>query len=70
MESPDTTSTFIVRMWPDHVAGEEAAWRGSVDDVLRKRRLYFTNLGTMCEFMVEQRRLGIPRPDDACSADA
>ncbi len=57
MDAADETSVFIVRMWFEPVHGGELAWRGSVDDVRRKRRLYFTNLGTMCEFMVEQRRL-------------
>jgi len=59
MEPEVATSIFMVRMWSEPVAGEEPAWRGSVDDVLRKRLLYFTNLGTMCEFMVEQRRLAV-----------
>ena len=53
---------FIVRMWPEAVACADSHWRGSVDDVLRKRRIYFTNLGSMCEFMVEQRRLPAPAP--------
>ena len=60
MDAADETSVFIVRMWFEPVNGGEPAWRGSVDDVRRKRRLYFTNLGTMCEFMVEQRRLPGP----------
>jgi hypothetical protein len=61
MEPEVATSIFMVRMWSEPVAGEEPAWRGSVDDVLRKRLLYFTNLGTMCEFMVEQRRLAVEK---------
>jgi hypothetical protein len=61
----DATSTFIVRMWPDPVATEQPAWRGSVEDVIRKRVLYFTNLGTMCEFMVDQRRMRVPMQDEA-----
>ncbi len=60
MDPADATSVFIVRMWFESVDGAEPAWRGSVDDLRRKRRLYFTNLGTMCEFMVEQRRLPAP----------
>jgi hypothetical protein len=61
MEPEPATSIFMVRMWSEPAAGEESAWRGSVDDVLRKRLLYFTNLGTMCEFMVEQRRLTVEK---------
>jgi hypothetical protein len=29
------------------------------DDVTRERRLFFTNLDAMCEFMVDQRRLAL-----------
>lgn len=56
MDSADATVVFIVRMWRQAGNDADASWRGSVDDVLRERRIYFTNLGTMCEFMVEQRR--------------
>jgi hypothetical protein len=58
MELDEASSTFVVRMWPE-TAGA-ARWRGSIDDVARRRRLYFTDLGAMCEFIVEQRRLPIP----------
>jgi hypothetical protein len=61
MEPEVATSIFMVRMWAEPVAGQEPTWRGSVDDVLRKRLLYFTNLGTMCEFMVDQRRLAVEK---------
>jgi len=50
-------------MWPDGVA--RGAWRGSVDDVARKRRVYFTDLGTLCEFIAEQRRLPAPASEHA-----
>jgi hypothetical protein len=63
MEPNGETSIFIVRMWPDPAAGDAAGWRGSVDDVLRNRRLYFTNLGAMCEFIAEQRRRPAPGPE-------
>jgi hypothetical protein len=55
MDSADATAVFIVRMWRQGGADSDAAWRGSVEDVRGKRRIYFTNLGSMCEFMVEQR---------------
>jgi hypothetical protein len=48
-------------MWAEASAEAEPSWRGQVDDLLRKRRVYFTNLGTMCEFMLEQRRLGVAK---------
>jgi hypothetical protein len=50
-------TTFIVRVWSELAENGDAGWRGSIDDVARRRRLYFTNLGAMCEFIVEQRRL-------------
>jgi hypothetical protein len=64
MESEDRASMFVVRMWPEALPGSAPQWRGSVDDVLRKRRIYFTNLGSMCELMVEQRRLAAPPPEE------
>jgi hypothetical protein len=69
MEPGDATSTFVVRMWAETVPGEEPAWRGSIDDVIRRRRLFFTNLGAMCEFIVEQRRLAVPRTIDEDKAE-
>ena len=65
MEPGDAASVFIVRMWPEAGSGDDPVWRGSVDDVLRKRRVYFTNLGAMCEFMLEQRRLAVAREEDS-----
>jgi hypothetical protein len=62
MELGDATSTFVVRMWPEGSGTSEGPWRGSIDDVMRKRRIYFTNLGAMCEFIVEQRRQPAPAP--------
>jgi hypothetical protein len=62
MEPDDGASTFIVRTWPDRAGGDHPSWRGCVDDVTRKRRLYFTNLGAMCEFIAEQRRLPVREP--------
>lgn len=52
-------------MWPEAGSGDDPVWRGSVDDVLRKRRVYFTNLGAMCEFMLEQRRLVVALEEDS-----
>jgi hypothetical protein len=63
VDAVDGPSVFIVRMWPDGVA--RGAWRGSVDDVARKRRVYFTDLGTLCEFIAEQRRLPAPASEHA-----
>ena len=57
-----TASTFVIRMWVEDAHSDEPSWRGSIDDVLRKRRLFFTNLGAMCEFIVDQRRLAVPSP--------
>ena len=57
MEGIGTTCTFIVRMWAEKTGEDRVAWRGCIDDVARKRRTYFTNLGAMCEFIVEQRSL-------------
>jgi hypothetical protein len=63
MEPSGATSTFVIRMWSERGAGAES-WRGSIDDVVRKRRLFFTNLGAMCEFIAEQRRLDAPPVDE------
>lgn len=69
MELGDAASTFIVRMWPEGASGNDGHWRGSIDDVARKRRIYFTNLGAMCEFIVEQRRLPMLRADERESSE-
>ncbi len=61
MDTEGASSIFVVRMWAEASAEAEPSWRGQVDDLLRKRRVYFTNLGTMCEFMLEQRRLGVAK---------
>jgi hypothetical protein len=63
MDTEGASSIFVVRMWAEASADAEPSWRGQIDDLLRKRRVYFTNLGTMCEFMLEQRRLAIEKEE-------
>jgi hypothetical protein len=70
MESLGATSMFIVRMWSEPAASGELGWRGSIDDVSRKRRIYFSNIGTMCEFIIEQRHLPAPRRETVGPPDA
>jgi hypothetical protein len=41
---------FIVRMWPAHAAGRKK-WRGSVQHVTSGRRLYFSGLADIIEFI-------------------
>jgi hypothetical protein len=49
MERPE--HRFIVRIWYEGASGSEGQWRGAVDHVGHERRLYFSSLGDLMDFI-------------------
>lgn len=45
----------MVRMWSEPSEARAESWRGSVENLESRRRQYFSNIGAMCEFMLEER---------------
>jgi hypothetical protein len=42
---------FIVRMWYERGARGASPWRGSVEHVATKERIYFTNMIALTDFL-------------------
>ncbi len=42
---------FVVRIWYESGPGAEGQWRGAVDHVGHERRLYFTTLSDLTDFI-------------------
>ena len=42
---------FVVRIWREAGPGPEGQWRGAVDHVGHERRLYFTALSDLMDFI-------------------
>jgi len=54
---------FVVRMWREADAAPEDEWRGSVEHIGSRTRLYFAGLDTLRAFIQTQlTRLGARRP--------
>ena len=49
MERPE--HRFVVRVWLEAGTGHDRQWRGAVDHVGHERRLYFTSLGDLMDFI-------------------
>jgi hypothetical protein len=45
---------FIVRVWYERGAEGSSAWRGSVEHVGTKERIYFTNMVALTDFLDER----------------
>lgn len=46
-----TEHLFILRLWSESSADDLDAWRGSIEHVDSKRRLYFTHVGELPSFV-------------------
>jgi len=46
-----TEHRFIVRVWLETGAGDEGRWRGVVDHVGSGRKLYFSAMADLLDFM-------------------
>jgi len=42
---------FIVRLWSDDPSPSRTRWRGSVEHVASKQKIYFTSLGDLQDFI-------------------
>ena len=49
----DSSALFLVRLWVDEVAGEEAAWRGRVVHVLSGQAHDFHDWQTLSRVLLE-----------------
>lgn len=56
---------FLVRIWPAQQPDSRRAWRGSVQHVHSGRRLYFSGLVDVVEFITNE--LSEPTPDERSS---
>lgn len=52
----DRSSAFVVKLWEERrdVVGAAPTWRGSVDDVLKGGRTYFTTLIELCDYLSQR----------------
>ena len=46
-----TEHLFIVRLWSESAAGDLDEWRGSVEHVASKRRLFFADVAELPAFV-------------------
>jgi len=46
-----TEHRFIVRVWLEEGVGPEGSWRGAVDHLGHDRKLYFSSLGDLVDFI-------------------
>ena len=42
---------FVVRMWLEDGLGFDQGWRGAIEHVGHERRLYFSSIGDLVEFI-------------------
>jgi hypothetical protein len=54
---------FVVHVWLEGAATGQGQWRGSVDHVGFDRRLYFSSLGDLTDFI--RGRMATPESDPA-----
>ena len=59
-----TEHRFVVRMWREPGPGPEGQWRGAVDHIGHERRLYFTTLSDLTDFIRARMAAGEPEVAD------
>jgi len=56
---------FVVRIWFETGSGSDGQWRGAVEHLGQERRLYFSSLGDLTDFI--KVRIEEPAPPDVVS---